>query len=454
MDYNTTLEYIDSFINFEKIPKYNYASSFKLERMRAFLQELEIPYQSKKVVHIAGSKGKGSTCAIIANILKEAGYLVGLYTSPHLVDIRERIRVLTRRSSFVACDSKDFEGLIKKDEFIDSIERIKPVAERFRDHRELGKASFFEILTSCAFLYFTEKNVDFIVLETGLGGRLDATNVARPLACGITNISMEHTDKLGNSLESIAFEKAGIIKGEGAIFSVSQPKEAIAVIRKACEERGASLCEIGKDVKYSIIYSGEDGQVFNLDGQGYSLNDLEISLIGPHQVENASLAVAMAKFIEKSGFEIGDDSIRKALKNASWPGRLEILQKRPYVILDGAQNTASIKAVLSSIKKIFNYERLICIFGISSDKDILGVSMELDSSSDVIILTRAGNPRAENPLRLKENFCRRGIYLTTSVQEALNLGLHIAAREDLILITGSLYIVGEVIQLMKQGRTV
>src|SRR3989338_7486032 len=271
MDYNTTLEYIDSFINFEKIPKYNYASSFKLERMRVFLQELETPYLNNKVVHIAGSKGKGSTCAIIANILKEAGYLVGLYTSPHLVDIRERIRVLAQRQTtrfamypnvvhgFVrvrGMGAGDFEGLIEKREFIDLIERIKPVAERFRDHRELGRVSFFEILTACAFLYFKEKNVDFIVLETGLGGRLDATNVARPLACGITNISMEHTDKLGNSLGSIAFEKAGIIKSSGAVFSASQPEEAIAVIRKVCEETAASLCEIGKDVKYSIVYSG------------------------------------------------------------------------------------------------------------------------------------------------------------------------------------------------------
>ena len=449
MDYNTTLEYIDSFINFEKIPKYNYASSFKLERMRVFLQELGSPYLNNKVVHIAGSKGKGSTCAIVANILKEAGYLVGLYTSPHLVDIRERIRFLTQGQG-----AGDFEGMIERGEFTGLIDRIRPVAERFRDHRELGKVSFFEILTACAFLYFREKNVDFIVLETGLGGRLDATNVAMSLACGITNISMEHTDKLGNSLGSIAFEKSGIIKGDGAVFSASQPEEAIAVIRKACRERGASLCEIGKDVKYSIIYSGEDKQVFNLDGPGYSLGDLEINLIGPHQIENASLAVAMAKFIERCGFKIGDDSIRRALKDVSWPGRLEILQRGPYVIVDGAQNRASIKAALSSIKRAFNYGRLICIFGISSDKDIKGVSMELDNSSDVIILTRAENPRAENPLRLKENFCKGCIYLTNNVQEALDMALRIADEEDLLLVTGSLYIVGEAIKLMKQGKAV
>lgn len=453
MDYNTTLEYINSFIDFERLPKYDYASSFKLERMRAFLQELEIPYQSKKVVHIAGSKGKGSTCAIIADILKESGYRVGLYTSPHLVDIRERIRVLAQDQT-TGMGAGDFEGVIEKRKFIDLIGRIRPVAEKFRDHKEMGRASFFEILTACAFLYFAEEDVDFIVLETGLGGRLDATNVAISVACGITNISLEHTDKLGNSLESIAFEKSGIIKSDGAVFSAQQPKEAMDVIRKTCKERGASLCEIGKDVKYSIISSDENRQVFNLDGPGYSLNDLEINLIGFHQVENASLAVAIAKFLDRSGFKISDDDIKRALKEVSWPGRLEILQKMPYVILDGAQNTASIRAVLSSINKVFNYGRLISIFGVSRDKDIEGVSTELDRASDIIILTKSGNPRAENPLRLKENFCKGCIYLTNDVEEALNLGLRAATREDLILVTGSLYIVGEVMKLMSQGRTV
>lgn len=447
MNYADTLEYIDSFINFEKIPRYNYASSFNLERMQAFLQELGNPHKVLKVIHIAGSKGKGSTCAIIASILKEAGYRVGLYTSPHLTDTRERIRVLVEgfsQNGQARLDPRGFEGVIKKEEFTKLIEQIKPVAERFRDHKELGRLSFFEILTACAFSYFKDKKVDFAVLETGLGGRLDATNVTESIISGIANIGIEHTDKLGNSLEAIALEKAGIVKTKGLVVSVLQEEEVIDVIRGVCKDRRAKLYEIAKDINYSIVKSDKNGQTFDLDGPGYSYNDLQLNLLGRHQAENATLAVSIAKLIK---IEVTEKNIRDGLKNVLWPGRLQIVQKDPYVILDGAHNITSIKAVLSSIKEIFDYKRLICVFGILSDKDIEGVARELDNASSVVILTRPNNSRAKEPTELKKHFVRSSIVMKDNINAAMDRALDIADIEDLILITGSLYLTGE----LKQG---
>ncbi|MBU4343300.1 MAG: bifunctional folylpolyglutamate synthase/dihydrofolate synthase [Candidatus Omnitrophica bacterium] len=447
MNYSTALDYVNSFIDFEKIPQYSYASSFNLERMHAFLKDLGNPHQALKVIHVAGSKGKGSTCAMIASILKEAGYSVGLYTSPHLIDTRERIRVLNEVSGVPVpqgygagrCSrttgvrgrqvSKEFEGVIGREEFIELIEGIRPVAEKFRDHEKLGRLSFFEILTACAFLYFKEKKVDFAVLETGLGGRLDATNVTWPVVCGITSISMEHRDKLGDSLELIAREKAGIIKVQGsrlqapgAVFTVWQKKEVIDVIREVCREKNAKLHKVSKNLPYE---------------------NLELALLGRHQIENAGLAIAMARFIDN---RIDEKAIRNGLKNVNWPGRLQIVQKEPYVVLDGAQNVASIDAVLSSIKEIFEYKRLICIFGISSDKDIKGVCGVLDSACDIIILTRSRSERAKDPTELKKHFSRVDALVTGSVEEALAKGLDRAGKGDLILITGSLYVVGEALR--------
>ena len=413
MDYCKTLDYIDSFIDFEKLPRYAYASSFRLERMHEFLRELGNPHLGLNTIHIAGSKGKGSTCAIIASILKEAGYSVGLYTSPHLLDVRERIRIL---GEGCRVKGEGFEGVIDIKEFVALIEKIRPVAEKFRNRDELGSLSFFEILTACAFLYFKERKVDFAVLETGLGGRLDATNVTEPLICGITSISLEHTDKLGASLEEIAREKAGIIKPQGIVFSAPQDEKIMGVIREACRERNAKLYEAGRDID----------------------KDLEINLIGRHQVENAALAVSMLNHIN-----IKEEAIRKGLKNVSWPGRLQVVRKEPYVILDGAQNVASIKAVLSSIKEIFRYKRLISVFGISRDKDIKGVSTELDKTSDLVILTKSSNSRAKEPFYLKENFSRTKAEIANDVEEALKLSFSAADKEDLILVTGSLYVVGD-----------
>jgi len=479
MTYKDSVDYINSFINFEKIPRYQYASSFKLERMEAILKGLGNPHKDLNIIHVAGSKGKGSVCAMTAYILKEAGYSVGLYTSPHLVDFKERIRILNKGTRGKGNPStplgtrgaRGFEGAIKEKEFIELIGEVETVAEKFRNHEDLGRASFFEILTACAFLYFKKKQVDVAVLETGLGGRLDATNVTMPLVCGITNISLEHTDKLGNTLAEIAREKAGIVKkGQGAphhslrsgqegqgkeqgmVVSAIQEKEAINAIRKVCVEKKAILYEVGKDIKYFVVKSDEKGHVFNLEGPGYSYKNLEINLIGGYQVENASLSIGMLKAMGGEKISIREHDIREGLKKAAWPGRLQIVQRDPCVILDGAHNPASMLALISSVKKIFEYERLIIIFGISNDKDIEGVSGILEVYSDIIILTKAkDNPRAAETSELKGYFKNLHIRLEESIDidDALQKALKISNKDDLIIVTGSLFVVGDALALGK-----
>jgi len=453
--YKNSLDYINSFINFEKIPKYQYAASFRLERMNAILDELGNPHKDLNVIHVAGSKGKGSTCAVAAYILRAAGHKVGLYTSPHLINFRERIRVLNNCGNSGDLEGRkpdSFEGMACEEEIDDIIEEIKPAAEKFRDHERLGKASFFEILTACAFLYFKKKQVDAAVLETGLGGRLDATNVTMPLACGITNISLEHVDKLGGTLRKIASEKAGIIKERSLVVSAPQRKESMGAIRKASKEKAANLYEVGRDIKYSVVNSDENGQVFDLDGPGYCYKDLELNLIGCHQIENASIGIGMLKAISGKGFCLEEKHIRDGLKAVVWPGRLQIVHKSPYVILDGAQNPASMLALVSSVKKILRYKKLICVFGISSDKDIKSVSGILDAFSDIIILTKAkDNPRASDISALRLNFGknRPGLEDSSDVYEALDKAMKLADKDDLILVTGSLFVVGNAIEAFK-----
>ena len=506
MNYKYAVDYINSFVNFEKIPKYQYTTSFRLERMEAILEELGNPHKGLNAIHVAGSKGKGSTCAITAYILKEAGYKVGLYTSPHLLDFRERIRILDSDNGLKAQGSRlkgsayslepaalnQFEGMISEEEFIELVEEIMPVAEKFREHKSFGKASFFEIVTACAFLYFKKQEVDVMVLETGLGGRLDATNVVMPLACGITNISLEHTDKLGDTLEKIAYEKAGIIKRQKAqgkrqklkVISARQEKEAGDVIRKICKERNANLYEMDKDIKYSIVSSDENSQVFDtstafkprplgrgkyiplsinpelvewvdLEGPGYVYKNLELNLIGMHQVENAAISIGVAGSLGDK-FKIKESDIRRGLKNAIWPGRLQVISRNPYIILDGAHNFASISALISSVKKLFKYRKLISVFGISSDKDATGVSSMLGAVSDIVILTKAkDNSRARDTETLKANFKKPELILeeSSNADEAIEKALKLADKEDLILVTGSLFLVGDAMSYFKTITT-
>ncbi len=462
MSYPEVIKYLELFINYEKIPAFTYKESLKLERIKDFLSTINNPQKNLKCIHIAGTKGKGSTCAFITYILREAGYKVGLYTSPHLSDFRERIRILNPKSEIRNPKQipnpksqiqklEDFERMISKEDLVRLTEKLKADIEKFNSQSKCDPLSFFEVYTALAFTYFKEEKVDFAVLETGLGGRLDATNVVNPLVCAITPLSYEHTQKLGNTLREIATEKAGIIKAQSSklkaqnliVISAPQEKEALEVIRNKCKEVGARLYEVNKDIFYEKANSG-----FSLIGLFGEYSCLKINLLGEHQWINAAVAVGVIEALRFYNIYVDIDSIKVGLYNTVWPGRCEVVSKNPLIVLDGAQNIASSQALKGTIKENFfasgkKYKKLILVLGISNDKDIKGICKELHGLADIIILTKANNPRATEPEDLAKYLKDKKLYLTNSVKEAAKLAKDLAKKEDLILVTGSLFVVGE-----------
>jgi len=453
MTYPETIKYLEFFVNYEKIPVYPYKESLKLERIKEFLNIIGNPQGGLKCIHIAGTKGKGSTCAFISYILRASGYKVGLYTSPHLSDFKERIRIISPKTENQK-QTTDFEGMISADDLADLVTKLKPGIDKYNQSSKYGSLSFFEVYTALAFVYFKEKEIDFAVLETGLGGRLDATNVVDALVCALTPVSYEHTQKLGDTLREIATEKAGIIKtnpkslptGQAGqipnpkfiVISAPQEEEVRRVIRKKCQEAGAELNEIGKDIKYQKT---EDG--FKVKTKFGRYENLKIRLLGEHQLVNATVAIGVIGALRLHNIDVSADSIRSGLYNTCWPGRCEVISREPLVVLDGAQNIASSKALKEAIKENFKYKKLILVLGISNDKDIRGICNELYELADEVILTKTNNLRATEPEILAQYFIPKAVSITSNVEEARNLAYHIAKEEDLILVCGSLFVVGE-----------
>jgi dihydrofolate synthase/folylpolyglutamate synthase len=457
MTYPEAIKYLNSFINYENKSKYSYSETFKLERFKSFLKVLGHPQRDLRVIHVAGTKGKGSVCAFIVYILKECGFKVGLYTSPHLSDFRERIRILDR-SHVARRTSQDFEGMISQKEICSLIKKLKPKIEKFNKYSKYGDLTFFEVYTALAFSYFKDKKVDFAVLETGLGGRLDATNTCRSLLSIITPISLEHTYLLGKTLKEITYEKASIIKKENKIsgcgkrvaLSAKQDKAVLKVIEARAKTTGASLIKEGRDFKFSVKGDG----LFGYAGLNLKLDNLRINLIGSHQVANASLAVAGIESLQYHGIKVEEGVIRNGLINCVWPARFEIIAKNPLVIIDGAQNGASVKILRKAVKDNFSNKRTWLIFGISQDKELKDTCREIERFGATIILTKSDNPRAAEPKDLLKYFSDNSQILTSSTKEALDLAKKKANRNDVIIVTGSLFVCGEVRTIVKEAKKI
>lgn len=445
MTFQQAIEYLNSFINFEH--KLNQITSydFKLDRVQHLLKALGNPQDKYKIIHVAGSKGKGSTCAFTASILKQAGYRVGLYTSPHLNEVRERIRILSFKEN--QHNPQDiFPDEISQLEFAKTLQGISPAIHETLQHKEFERLTFFEVLTAMALYYFAQKGIDFAVLETGLGGRLDATNVVNSLACGLTPISLEHNSVLGPTLGLIAQEKAAVIKDKNQTVVIApQEKEAKDVFLKRCREFSITPCWVGEDIKVSFQSQDSRCLCFDVVTSYRDYPFLRSPLLGRHQMENAALAIGLVENLKNAGVDIPREAIFEGIQEVFWPGRFEIISREPMVILDSAHNEASCRVLAQTIKEIFPEKRAKLVLGISDDKNKEGMCRVLNTISDEVVATRANHPRAgelEEAL-LQKCFLNKKILRALSVQEALAKVLSEARPNDILLVTGSIFVVGE-----------
>lgn len=431
MDYLQAQNYILSFTDYEKTPGIAYTSAnYDLRRMERLLHPLGDPHLGTKTVHIAGTKGKGSTAAMIHQALVAAGYKAGLYTSPHLHTIRERIRINNT--------------LISQAEFAALVTKLKPIAEALNREIAYGELTTFELLTAVAFAYFKKHQVDVQILEVGLGGRLDATNVAKADVCVITSISLDHTDILGDTVTKIATEKAGIIKPSCIVVSAPQIRDVAEVIEQFCHQQQAKLIQVGKDTTWHKIGGDLYHQTLRIQSEK-AIYDLTIPLLGDYQLENAATAVTALEALASLGIRIPTKKIVQGLSQVTWPGRFQILHREPMVIVDGAHNAYSMGKLVESISKYLDYNRCFVIFGTSCDKDIAGMAQELKPLGSHIIITNSSHPRAAHTSTLAKEFTRLNIKFETAtdIYNALAQALCRAEKTDLILVTGSLFVVAE-----------
>lgn len=403
---------------------------FGLNSTTRILEKIGDPHQGLRCIHVAGTNGKGSTAAMLSSVLRRCGFRTGLYTSPHLVRFTERFRI------------DDREVSVRR--ILDVFQKIRRVLD------EVEPPTFFEMVTAMGLLYFAEEKVDWAVMEVGMGGRLDATNVITPKVSVITNVSLEHQEYLGNTVAAIAREKAGIVKnGVPVITGVSQPT-ALGVVKAECLRREAPLYCLGKDFR---VRRNSD-LTFRYKGMKRHGPSLRLNLVGHHQVRNAGLALASLEVLDRDGHVAWNPSaIAEGLASVHWPARLEILDRQPLVILDGAHNPNGAEALKRAIEEDFAHRRVHLVLGIMADKDIAGMLKRLLPIADTAVFTQPRYARAANPERLRE---LAGPYLKhyeiiSEPALAIERARSLAGPDDLICITGSLYFAGEVKEIFGEA---
>jgi dihydrofolate synthase/folylpolyglutamate synthase len=473
--YNLALDYLYSFVDYSLKHIAELAKAdFSLDRMFALMEALGNPQNTYPIIHVAGTKGKGSTSALCASALQAAGYKVGLYTSPHLEDYCERIQV---------------NGVpISHQQMTELVEQIKPAVAK------IPKLTTFELTTAIGFLAFAQQGVDAAVVEVGLGGRLDATNVVTPRVSVITSLSMDHMAVLGDTLAKIAGEKAGIIKEGVPVVSSPQKEEAAQVLERVAREKHASLTVVGRDVKFDLVNTSLDGQSFiihptalpkerrddvsgvtsearnEVEGQVHGTNLapetrpstsgvpsaqdggllFTIPLLGLHQVENAATAYAALK---ASGLEISDEAIQRGFAQVKWPARFEVVRREPPVIFDSAHNDYSFAKLSETLETYFPGRQVTLIFGASEDKNIPGMFREMKSKLKRIIVTRADHPRALEVEKIQGLADQAGVQneAVTPVRAALARALELSAKDgSIVLSAGSMFVTAEVMAEWKK----
>jgi dihydrofolate synthase / folylpolyglutamate synthase len=436
--YNQALDYLYSFVDYSLKHISELAKAeFNLDRIFALMAELGNPQEKYPIIHVAGTKGKGSVAALCASALKAAGYKTGLYTSPHLWDYVERIQINGEP--------------ISHEQLIELVEEVKLAVAK------IPKLTTFEITTAIGLLAFAKNDVNAAVIEVGLGGRLDATNIVTPRVSVITSLSYDHMAVLGNTLAEIAGEKAGIIKEGVPVVSAPQAEEAFEVLERVAKEKNCPFILIGKDVKFERLTSSLDGQSLRLSSFRFPSStphhslELTIPLLGAHQIENAAIAYTALK---TSGIAISDEAIQQGFAQAKWPARFEVLRREPPVVIDSAHNRDSARRLRETLDEYFPEIPVILIFCALEDKDITGMLEELKPRLECVVATRADHPRAPSAEWIAEQVTKVGIPVeaVAPVSNALERALELARNQKLVLAAGSVAFAGEVSAAWRKPR--
>lgn len=433
-NYQQAMKYLSEKTDYEKETRVRYnVTTFNLDRMRNLLKLVGNPQDKFATAHIAGTKGKGSTATMLAKMLEANGYKVGLYTSPHLLHLHERIVVNSE--------------MISAPQMLDLMNRIHKPIEKISKTEDV---SFFEIMTALAFMYFADSQVDLAVVETGLGGRLDSTNVINPKVVGITSLSIDHQQQLGETIDKIAAEKAGIFKKGIPVVTVNQAPEAMFVLQSHALQIDAPLSVTGTDIDFSYRFetSREHGPHTRicLTTPTSKFEHVRVPLHGKHQAVNCSLALAMLDKLKCAGYKIDNEKVIEGLNAVSLAGRMEMIYHDPRIIIDAAHNAASLRALIHAVGQNIPYDSMVVIFGCNNDKDITGMLTQLQYGADKVIFTRSNSPKAISPLELSDQYteiCGKMCQTADSLGEALKLASNAIGREDLICITGSFYLIGQ-----------
>ena len=434
--------YLYSLLNLERKIKFDYKKSLKLERFQHFLNLAGNPQlYLGNVIQIAGTKGKGSVAYFLGYILKECGFRVGVFTSPHLEELNERISLFY----------KDKVSFISFKELYDIICEYKGVLEKCRFHPKWGQLSFFEVMTFMAFVYFVKRKVDFVVLEAGLGARLDSTNVCKSNVVCITRIDYDHQQKLGYRLSDITYEKAGFIKGDQFVVSIRQRYSVSRLLRKICRQRNCVWFEENKDFfcidKKHTPYS----QIFKFVDEGCIIDNINLKMLGIHQIENAGVSIKTSLIFKEDYPEITVENIKKGLEKTYIPARMELFRLNVPVICDCAHNPSSCMYLVKGIKRHFPLKKVVLVFGASLDKDVKKMASILQEISSKVILTGLKeNPRLFNPNLLKSFFSIPAEVVEEPL-EAVDLALNICKRDQMVLVCGSMFIAGKIRSYLKKN---
>lgn len=450
-DYRSALEYLYSFVDYSLSKTIRYAPvKFELDRLQRLMELIGMPHQKYPIIHVAGTKGKGSVTALCATALIEAGYKVGMYTSPHMQDYAERIKI--------------DDHPIPHNDLVSLLYEIRPAIET------LPQLTTFEITTALGFLYFARQGVDAAVIEVGLGGRLDATNLVVPVVSVITSISFDHMYLLGNTLAEIASEKAGIIKPYIPVVVAPQAEEARMAIEKVANQKSSQIIQVGRDYLFAPVNHSLDGQSLliweaseqsNLDEyiESGGLEDWEptrltIPLLGYHQVENAATAYAALQVFKRNALRISEAEIKRGFRKTQWFGRFEILQRKPPVVVDSAHNRDSALKLHLTLDDYFPGKPVVLIFGVSEDKDLYGMFAELMPRVNEVIATKSFHPRAMEPELIVEMAHQFGkpAYSINVVAAAIEEAEKRAKGEAVVLITGSIFVVAEAREVWQKRR--